>query len=173
MSYASNYFWESHNSTKFLQSAIDESLIEGAKTALKHPPRRILVLLNPVANGGYASQSYERSAKPVFDCAGVNVVLKKTEYVKHERDIAAEIKPEYDAIVVAGGDSMVQNFLTGLNRRKDFDDFKNIPLGIIPLGKTNSVWYQFSSKADGDWQAPYTRPMRITEAAKTIGLGFR
>jgi len=168
VSYASNYFWEKHHATTFLQGAIDDSLVEGAKTALKNPPRRILVLLNPVANGGYASQSYERAAKPVFDCAGVNVVLKKTEYVKHERDIASEIKPEYDAIVIAGGDSMLQNFLTGLNRRKDYEDFKDIPLGILPLGKTNHVWHQFSSRAEGSWQAPYTRPMRITEAAKTI-----
>lgn len=73
---------------------LEPALVEGSVLADESEIKKVLVLLNPVANGGYATKTYERYAKPVFDCAGYQVTLKKTEYVKHERDIAMEISPE-------------------------------------------------------------------------------
>jgi diacylglycerol kinase family enzyme len=94
--------------------------------------------------------------------------MHKTEYVKHERDIAAEMDPG-DILIIAGGDSTVQNVLTALNRRPDFEkDFKNIPIGIIPLGATNSIWHQFSGKDEHSFKKPYTRGMRMVESAQMI-----
>ena len=47
----------------------------------------------------------------------------KTEYIKHERDLALEkIDTDTDILVIAGGDTTVMNVLTGLNRRPDFDE---------------------------------------------------
>ena len=89
------------------------------------------------------------------------------EYVKHERDIAMEIEP-CDIIVIAAGDTSVQNVITGLNRRPDADKFKDTKIGILPMGKTNKIWKNFSSGREDTWEIPYGRSMRITEAAKTI-----
>ena len=104
-----------------------------------------------------------------------------SEYVKHERDIAMEIEP-CDIIVIAAGDTSVQNVITGLNRRPDADKFKDTKIGILPMGKTNKIWKNFSSGREDTWEIPYGRSMRITEAAKTIidghtkkanGLGYK
>ena len=90
--------------------------------------------------------------------------------MKHEKDIAAEIPAgdENHVIVIAGGDTTVTNVLTALNRRADFEKLKNVPVGIIPLGATNHVWHQFSGQKCGTWKNPYTRGMRVVEAAEMI-----
>ena len=74
-------------------------------------------------------------------------------------------------MVIAGGDSTVQNVLTGINRRSDFEKFKNIPIGIIPLGATNGIWHEFSNQKVGTWTVPYSRGMRVIESAQMIVNG--
>jgi len=76
-----------------------------------------------------------------------------------------------DLLIIAGGDSTIQNVLTGLNRRSDFKDFKNVPIGIIPLGATNSIWHQFSGQTVATWTEPYSRGMRVIESAQMIVNG--
>jgi len=171
LGYGANWKWGEYNADQYLQNVLEPALVEGSVLADESEIKKVLVLLNPVANGGYATKTYERYAKPVFDCAGYQVTFKKTEYVKHERDMAIEISPEYDIIVIAGGDSTVQNFVTGLNRRPDFEKFQKIPLGIIPLGATNSIWHDFSKKVIPTYQSPYTRGSRVIESAQMIVQG--
>ena len=65
----------------------------------------------------------------------------------------------------------MQNVVTGLNRRPDFEKFRKIPLGIIPLGATNSIWHDFSNKVVPTFQNPYTRGMRVIESAQMIVQG--
>ena len=110
----------------------------------------------------------------MLECAGYDIRLLKTEYVKHERDLAHEqLDADTDILVIAGGDTTVMNVLTGLNRRADFDaKFKNrIKIAILPLGATNRIWHTFSSQREGSFDAPYDRQNRITEAAGNIGRG--
>ena len=38
----------------------------------------VVVILNPMANGGFAVQAYEENAKPIFDCAGFDLTVRKT-----------------------------------------------------------------------------------------------
>lgn len=167
LAYGLNWKWEDFCADRYLQKMVNQALLEGDQPVIDSPIKHVHIILNPVAGGGYARQTYERFAKPVFDCAGYQITVHKTEYVKHEKDIAAEI-PAGDVIVIAGGDTTVTNVLTALNRRADFDQFKNVPVGIIPLGATNHVWHQFSGQKCGTWKNPYTRGMRVVEAAEMI-----
>jgi len=150
-----------------LSTAVELALEKGSEPAMGNKIDNVVVILNPMANGGFAVQAYEENAKPIFDCAGFDLTVRKTEYVKHERDIAMEIEP-CDIIVIAAGDTSVQNVITGLNRRPDADKFKDTKIGILPMGKTNKIWKNFSSGREDTWEIPYGRSMRITEAAKTI-----
>lgn len=168
LSYGANWKWEDYNADYYLSQIVAKALEEGEKPVVQNELKKMHIILNPMANGGYGRQSYERFAKPIFDCAGYHIIMHKTEYVKHERDIAAEMDPG-DILIIAGGDSTVQNVLTALNRRPDFEkDFKNIPIGIIPLGATNSIWHQFSGKDEHSFKKPYTRGMRMVESAQMI-----
>ena len=83
-----------HRAEQYLQKVLQPALIEGSVLAEESEIKKVLVLLNPVSNGGYATKTYEKYAKPLFDCAGYHVTFKKTEYVKHERDLIMEISPE-------------------------------------------------------------------------------
>merc|ERR1719447_928198 len=150
-----------------LSTAVNLALEKGSEPAMGNKIDNVVVILNPMANGGFAVQAYEENAKPIFDCAGFDLTVRKTEYVKHERDIAMEIEP-CDIIVIAAGDTSVQNVITGLNRRPDASKFKDTKIGILPMGKTNKIWKKFSSGREETWEVPYGRNMRITEAAKTI-----
>ena len=165
-----------------LSTAVNLALEKGSEPAMGNKIDNVVVILNPMANGGFAVQAYEENAKPIFDCAGFELTVRKTgeifysinlnpfyqnisEYVKHERDIAMEIEP-CDIIVIAAGDTSVQNVITGLNRRPDADKFKDTKIGILPMGKTNKIWKNFSSGREDTWEIPYGRNMRITEQGK-------
>ena len=64
----------------------------------------------------------------------------------------------------------MMNIITGLCRRSDYHTkFKNTKIGILPFGKTNKIWNEFSKTRESTWERPWTRSNRITDAAKVIG----
>ena len=175
ITWVAHWKWGDYLHSLELDEAIQAALIEGNKPAITSKLEKVTVILNPHAGSGFARQSYEANAQPVLECAGYDIRLLKTEYVKHERDLAHDqVDPDTDILIIAGGDTTVMNVLTGLNRRPDFDaKFKsrNFKIAILPLGATNRIWQTFSSKKTGSFEAPYDRQNRITEAAANIGIG--
>lgn len=69
----------------------------------------------------------------------MNIVQTQSE--NEARRIIANLNFPTDIIVVAGGDGTLSDVVTGIMRRyKDNNSaVKNIPIGILPLGSTNSV----------------------------------
>ena len=61
-----------------LSTAVELALEKGAEPAMGNKIDKVVVILNPVANGGFSVQAYEENAKPVFDCAGFDLTVKKT-----------------------------------------------------------------------------------------------
>ncbi|CAH1098643.1 unnamed protein product [Psylliodes chrysocephalus] len=100
-------------------------------------PRHITVILNPSANKRKANEEFEKYCAPLLHLAGITVEIKKTESEGHAKTIIEEIGGT-DAIVIAGGDGTLSEVVTGLLRKTN-DKTSNIPLGILPLGKTNSI----------------------------------
>lgn len=124
-------------------------------------PKKIIVFLNPVANGGKAQSLFEKNAAPILHLSGNAVSIVKSEYEGQAKQFMS-VLDEADMIVAAGGDGTVNEVVTGLLRRPDFKKWARIPIGIIPLGKTNSICKTLSS-------SPCDRPAQwIMKATKDL-----
>ncbi|XP_050501063.1 acylglycerol kinase, mitochondrial [Diabrotica virgifera virgifera] len=105
--------------------------------AINDKPRHITVILNPNANKRKSVDEFEKYCAPLLHLAGISVEVKKTESEGHAKTLIEEIGGT-DAIVIAGGDGTLSEVVTGLLRKTN-DNASNIPLGVLPLGKTNTV----------------------------------
>ncbi|RZC42348.1 DAGK cat and/or Tim54 domain containing protein [Asbolus verrucosus] len=101
-------------------------------------PRNVTVILNPSANKRKATDEFEKYCAPILHLAGICVNVIKTESEGHAKNLIDDLDST-DAIVVAGGDGTLSEVVTGLLRRTQENTNGLIPLGILPLGKTNSV----------------------------------
>ncbi|KAH0811429.1 hypothetical protein GEV33_011362 [Tenebrio molitor] len=101
-------------------------------------PRTVTIILNPSANKRKATDEFEKYCAPLLHLAGICVNVVKTESEGHAKNLINSIE-NTDAIVVAGGDGTLSEVITGLLRRTHENTNGLIPLGILPLGKTNSV----------------------------------
>ncbi|XP_047506920.1 acylglycerol kinase, mitochondrial [Pieris napi] len=99
-------------------------------------PTLITVVLNPVANKRKAKKDFEKYCEPILHLAGLQVDVKVTTSEGHAKEIVENLKGT-EAIIVAGGDGTLSETVTGLLRRND--DANRFPLGILPLGSTNSL----------------------------------
>nr|CAB3220583.1 acylglycerol kinase, mitochondrial-like [Phallusia mammillata] len=101
-------------------------------------PKKITVFLNPAANSGKATTLFDKNAAPILYLSGCQITVIKSEYEGQAKQFMSVLdKP--DMIVAAGGDGTVNEVVTGLLRRPDFENWRDVPIGIIPLGKTNTI----------------------------------
>nr|XP_046918923.1 LOW QUALITY PROTEIN: acylglycerol kinase, mitochondrial-like [Dermatophagoides farinae] len=108
--------------------------------------RHVTVLLNPVANKRKGKADYEKYCAPLFHLAGLKVSLVIIEAEGQVKDLM-EIMDNTDCVVVAGGDGTVHEAITGLLRRTDSSDaIRRFPIGILPIGKNNSISYKLNSQ---------------------------
>ncbi|XP_076316259.1 acylglycerol kinase-like protein Mulk [Tachypleus tridentatus] len=76
---------------------------------------------------------------PILHLAGMKVSIIQTEQAGQARDLM-EIMSNTDAVIIAGGDGSLHEAVTGLFRRPDAAFVSaHLPLGIIPVGKSNSL----------------------------------
>lgn len=69
-----------------------------------------------------------------------------------------EIMDNTDCVIVAGGDGTVHETLTGLLRRPDCHlAVKRFPIGIVPVGKNNTIAYNLNRHVftPGDTKVKY------------------
>lgn len=102
------------------------------------PAYRVTVVLNPVAGGGQGRKLYEKHCAPLLHLAGMKVSVVRTESEGQAKDIL-ELVDDADAVLVAGGDGTLMEAVTGLLRRKDRLTATKVPLGVLPVGKTNTL----------------------------------
>ncbi|XP_076446337.1 acylglycerol kinase, mitochondrial-like [Babylonia areolata] len=108
------------------------------KITLTQRPRRVTVFLNPAAQAGKSRKLFEKNAAPILYLAGMEVNVVKTEYEGQVKKFISVLESgETDAIIVAGGDGTLLEAVTGI-LRKDNKTFHNIPVGVIPVGYTNT-----------------------------------
>ncbi|KAB7498518.1 Acylglycerol kinase, mitochondrial [Armadillidium nasatum] len=129
--------------------------------------RHITVILNPAANNGKCSSKYEKYCAPLFHLAGMKVAVMKTEYENQAKEIM-NVMDNTHGVVVAGGDGTLSEVLTGLLRREDSSTAcRKFPLGILPLGVSNSA-------ASSIWGFNKTPEVEhLAEATMSIIKNFR
>jgi len=117
-------------------------------------PKRVTVFFNPAACKGKSSRLYKKNAEPVLHLSGCEVKIVRLEYEGEAKQLMSVIE-DVDMIVAAGGDGTVNEIITGLLRREDSHKFQNLPIGVIPLGKTNSISQMLCDEADEKKQAQW------------------
>ncbi|XP_061415608.1 acylglycerol kinase, mitochondrial-like [Lethenteron reissneri] len=128
-----------HKASLLRRAACEEALVFGnERLFLADAPKRITVFLNPAASNGKAKNLFDLNAAPILHLAGFEVTVVKTDHEGQAQDLLG-VLDRTDAIVVAGGNGTLLEVVTGMLRRDDEADFSKIPIGIIPLGKVNTV----------------------------------
>ncbi|XP_025109577.1 ceramide kinase-like isoform X3 [Pomacea canaliculata] len=115
-------------------------------------PKKLLVLINPIGGSGSGRQTFEKLVRPLFDLAGLELVVRVTERAKHGEEIGNTFDfSSVDGVVTVGGDGMYMEVLHGMVLRKQQEngiDFNNpdaslippdICFGIIPAGTGNAL----------------------------------
>jgi len=114
----------------------------------KLPPRRILVIVNPLSGGRKGRKQFEDLVKPILDdsqlAGDINYTVVYTEYAGHATKICQQVNvADWDAIGCCGGDGCSHEGLTGLLERPDWKNAVNIPICPIPCGTSNALASSF------------------------------
>jgi acylglycerol kinase len=117
-------------------------------------PRRVTVFFNPAACNGKSSRLFKKNAEPVLHLSGCDVKVVRLEYEGEAKQLMSVIE-DVDMIVAAGGDGTVNEIVTGLLRRPDAKRFQHLPIGVIPLGRTNTISQILCDEADETKQAQW------------------
>lgn len=82
---------------------------------------------------------------PLLYLAGIIVTIIKTQSGSHARNAIIDLETPTDAIIVAGGDGTLSDVVTGLMRKyeNNLQSVKQCPIGILPLGNTNTIASKF------------------------------
>ncbi|XP_055628929.1 acylglycerol kinase, mitochondrial [Toxorhynchites rutilus septentrionalis] len=98
--------------------------------------QKVLVILNPAANRRSCEEDFHDYCEPILHLAGFEIDIVKTDSEGHARRYVEELASLPDAIVVAGGDGTISEAISGLKRRSDG---AQCPIGVLPVGRTNSL----------------------------------
>jgi YegS/Rv2252/BmrU family lipid kinase len=98
------------------------------------PPRRLLIIRNPVAAGGRRAR-FLRDTLRALHRLGVSVAVAETEGPGHAVRLAAEVDAgRFDVVAAAGGDGTLNEVANGLARAGLANP---PPLGLVPIGTAN------------------------------------
>lgn len=99
--------------------------------------KKVLVIINPVANKRNCEENFNDYCAPIINLAGYMIEIVKTQADNHAiRYIEEEMTENPDVIVVAGGDGLASEVVTGIMRKASAGG--EVPtIGVLPLGQFN------------------------------------
>jgi len=147
--YGLNWYNKKLQDDAFMRELAREALSYGSATiqGAQTPNYTVTVILNPVASGGKGRKLYEKYCAPLLHLAGMKVSVIRTESDGQAKDIM-EIMTDAEAVLVAGGDGSLMETVTGLLRRKDKELAVKVPIGVLPVGKTNTLAHKLFGTDD-------------------------
>ncbi|KAF9796443.1 hypothetical protein SFRURICE_000360 [Spodoptera frugiperda] len=162
--YGATVVKEKYEINLLMRAACEEAARYGDRMiAIDDNPMLVTVVLNPVANKRKAKQDFEKYCEPLLHLAGMQVDVIQTSSEGNAKELVETLKGT-QAIVIAGGDGTLSECITGLLRRND--DANRFPVGILPLGRTNTIGNTLFSKGDGVF-----RVKQLIEASMAIIKG--
>ena len=105
-------------------------------------PKKLFVILNPICGAGKATSIWHAIAYPLFQLAGIEINLVRTQFRKHAYDLCMELDfSSYDGLVTIGGDGTLNECVHALAARRERGEFERcpIPVGLIPAGSYNCI----------------------------------
>ena len=125
------------------------------------PPRRVLLIANPISGGGRGRDLAPRLAEALRAC-GVEAEVYLTRASGDAAARAAAAGPEpWDGLVALGGDGTVNEVLNGMPD-------PSRPLGVLPVGTANVLALELALPRDVDAAAAVIAGGHLHELA--IGL---
>ncbi|KAK7067193.1 hypothetical protein SK128_024522 [Halocaridina rubra] len=140
LAYGINWGKNKFEEDSMMRAYCQEALAYGEYSQpLGEQNRHVTVLLNPSAKDGKGKAMYERYCAPLLHLAGLKVATVRTEHEGQARELM-EVMENTSAVIIAGGDGTLSEVVTGLLRRADCKDAVcRFPLGVLPLGHTNTA----------------------------------
>ncbi|XP_067010132.2 acylglycerol kinase, mitochondrial [Anabrus simplex] len=138
LTYGVNYGINKYNTEQLMIAYCQEAVKFGHEPAgprLRH----VLVILNPTANRRKAKKNFEKFCAPLLHLAGISVDIIQTEFEGQARSLAEKVEDSVDGVIVAGGDGTLSETITGMLRKAELGGGRRIPVGVLPLGRTNTV----------------------------------
>ena len=79
-----------------------------------------MLLVNPISGNQKSKMVVEEEAVPVLSAAGLDLVVRETEYKRHCTELARGIaKGEFTGVATCGGDGFIQECVNGLLANAD------------------------------------------------------
>ncbi|CAI6343662.1 unnamed protein product [Macrosiphum euphorbiae] len=151
LSYGANFANEKYETHMFMsQCCRTVSAYGDMPLSVDKKPKKVTVILNPAANKRNSKSDFEKYCAPLLYLAGYSVTVLTTEREGGARSLVENLIGETDALIVAGGDGTLSEVVTGLLRRLKGDTSltEHLPIGILPLGRTNNVARQLLQPQD-------------------------
>jgi len=112
-------------------------------------PKNLLVFINPVGGKKLAEKIFKEKVAPYFDLGQIKQNIVVTQRMNYAKDfLDTEDISNYDGVVSVGGDGMFSEVMNGMiqyhngrHRGKHNKEGKQIAIGIIPAGSTDTVSY--------------------------------
>jgi len=137
--YGASWYKKRLQDTELLAKCCREALTYGSVTQdVKDKNYHVTVILNPAASSGKGRKLFNQYCAPLLHLAGFKVSVQLTEGREEAKKLMMIIE-NTDAVLVAGGDGTLMEVATGIMRRSDVDTFCTIPIGILPVGETNTL----------------------------------
>ncbi|XP_017779933.1 PREDICTED: acylglycerol kinase, mitochondrial [Nicrophorus vespilloides] len=173
MAYGGSWLKEKYEIDDLMKFYCEEALKHGQQAINGTVnPRTVTVILNPAANKRKALEEFEKYCSPILNLAGICVDVVQTESEGHAKELVQNLQ-NTDAVIVAGGDGTLSEVVTGLLRRTGESNGNVIPVGVLPLGISNSVG---SALFPGGSRLPKVKSMAdaslaiVEEATKPIDV---
>eukprot|EP00730_Choanoeca_flexa_P007789 TRINITY_DN12393_c0_g1_i4.p1 TRINITY_DN12393_c0_g1~~TRINITY_DN12393_c0_g1_i4.p1 ORF type:complete len:476 (+),score=119.90 TRINITY_DN12393_c0_g1_i4:888-2315(+) len=100
----------------------------------------IMIIYNPISGGGTAKKMVHDLVVPVLAAARTAYTITETQYKRHAVEVVQQLDTSsVDGILIAGGDGLVHEVITGYFMNPDQDGIRRIPVGIAPSGTANAM----------------------------------
>ncbi|XP_050543355.1 acylglycerol kinase, mitochondrial isoform X2 [Daktulosphaira vitifoliae] len=154
LAYGSQYAYNEYETRIFMTECCKKvSLYGDTLISSDKKPKKVTVILNPAANKRSATKNFEKYCSPLLHLAGYSVNVLVTECEGGARSLVENLIGETDLLIVAGGDGTLSEVVTGLLRRLKGDTSLTVhlPIGILPLGRTNTIAKQLLHPDDENY----------------------
>eukprot|EP00039_Didymoeca_costata_P025376 m.13110 g.13110 ORF g.13110 m.13110 type:complete len:503 (-) comp4793_c0_seq2:81-1589(-) len=132
----------------------------------KAADRHLTVVYNPISGAGVAKKIVDHFVEPVLRLAGLRYDIVATEYRGFAIEYLMKIDPtKTDGVLIAGGDGLVHECVTGYFRRPDVKEI-DLPLGLIPSGTANAMAHELHAH-----ETDYSHSAVILRAALAAAKG--
>ncbi|KAI0233114.1 Ceramide kinase [Lamellibrachia satsuma] len=145
-----------HVSFQSRDSTVAQQWVDRMQAILSAPelkrPRSLLLFINPICGRKKGPSIFQKTARPLFELAGVSCDVVMTERHNHAKDVLLDYDlTKIDGVVCVGGDGMLSELMHGLltlsvqeqglsqPRPNDPLPQPSLRIGVIPAGSTNAV----------------------------------